>query len=154
LPRECWPPLAAILLLGPALPLLFMGEEYGETRPFLYFTSHSDPDLAKAVSEGRRREFSATGAGDVPDPQDVATFIASKLTHRRDGVHAEMLKVYKQLLELRRRHRDIISREWPQVSISGRVLSMARSSFTLRANLGPDAAGGLGPWAWDVLPAR
>jgi len=154
LPREAWPPLAASLLLGPALPLLFMGEEYGETRPFLYFTSHSDPDLAKAVSEGRRKELIADGAGEVPDPQDIATFRASKLTHGRDGVHAEMRKLYKQLLELRRLYRQSISREWPSVSIGGRVLSMTRSSFMLRANLGPQPAGGLGPWAWEVLPAR
>ena len=61
---------AAMLLLSPYVPLLFMGEEYGETNPFLYFVSHGDPALVEAVREGRRREFAAFGwAGKIPDPQ-------------------------------------------------------------------------------------
>ncbi|MHB1927221.1 MAG: malto-oligosyltrehalose trehalohydrolase [Leptospirillum sp.] len=72
--------VAALVILSPALPLLFMGEEYGETRPFQFFTSHGDPDLIRAVREGRAREFAAFGwKGDVPDPQDVRTFEASRL---------------------------------------------------------------------------
>jgi maltooligosyltrehalose trehalohydrolase len=67
----------AILLLctAPHVPLLFMGEEYGETRPFQFFTSHPEPELAKAICEGRRAEFAAFGSftGTVPDPQDPAT---------------------------------------------------------------------------------
>ena len=61
---------AAILLLSPYVPLIFMGEEHGETNPFLYFVSHGDPALIEAVREGRRREFAAfVWTGDVPDPQ-------------------------------------------------------------------------------------
>jgi maltooligosyltrehalose trehalohydrolase len=152
LPQEAWPPLAATLLLGPALPLLFMGEEYGETRPFLYFTSHSDPDLAKAVSEGRRREFIARGEAEVPDPQAVETFSASKLTHRRDRSADSMRGLYRNLLQLRREYQECISREWPQVSIDGKVVTMVRSRFSVRANLGPEPASGLPAWGWKVEP--
>jgi maltooligosyltrehalose trehalohydrolase len=152
IPREAWPPLAAILVLGPGLPLLFMGEEYGETRPFLYFTSHSDPALAKAVSEGRKREFIAAGVGDVPDPQDPATFLASKLSHRRDGDHGVIRDVYQQLLRMRRRYQRCIAEEWPRVSWAGNVVSISRSEFSLKANLGPESALGLPPWGWRVEP--
>jgi maltooligosyltrehalose trehalohydrolase len=150
LPHEAWPPLAAILLLGPGLPLLFMGEEYGETRPFLYFTSHSDPALAKAVSEGRRREFAARGEAAIPDPQAVETFSASKLTHRCDGSAIAHRDLYRNLLQLRRQYQDCISTEWPRVSIDGKVVSMVRSRLSLKANLGPWPASGLLPWGWEV----
>lgn len=67
---------AGMVLLSPFVPLLFMGEEYGETAPFLYFTSHSDPTLVEAVRKGRLEEFAAFGCEDeVPDPQDEATFL-------------------------------------------------------------------------------
>ena len=76
----------AIVLLGPFTPMLFMGEEYGETRPFMFFTNHQEPELAQAVTEGRTREFAGHGweeiyGGDVevPDPQDPTTFLRSKL---------------------------------------------------------------------------
>ena len=153
LPEGAWPPLAAIFLLGPGLPLLFMGEEYGETRPFLYFTSHSDPALAKAVSEGRKRELIAAGVENVPDPQDPATFLASKLSRRSDGVHREILRTYRTLLELRRRYKQCIAGEWPRVAIHGRAVSVERSAFTLQSNLGSEPALGLGPWSWRVEPA-
>jgi maltooligosyltrehalose trehalohydrolase len=96
---------AAILLLSPYVPLLFMGEEYGETHPFLYFVSHSDPKLVEAVREGRRKEFAAFGwSGEVPDPQAEATFDASRLdwdaAHRPP--HAQLRALYRDLLELRR----------------------------------------------------
>ena len=70
------------LLFAPQVPLLFMGEEYGETAPFQFFTDHDDPAIATATREGRRKEFAkfAAFAGeDVPDPQALATFERSKL---------------------------------------------------------------------------
>ncbi len=71
---------AGLVLLSPFIPLLFMGEEYGETAPFQYFIDHSDPELVNAVREGRRREFAAFGwEEEPPDPQDEATFLRSKL---------------------------------------------------------------------------
>lgn len=96
---------AGAVLLGPFVPLLFMGEEYGETNPFLYFVSHSDADLVRAVREGRQREFAAFGwAGEPPDPQAEATFLASKLDHtrKREPAQAAMLAFYRALLRLRR----------------------------------------------------
>ena len=71
---------AALLILSPYVPLLFMGEEYGETNPFQYFIDHGDDRLVEAVRDGRRREFESFGWGsDVPDAQDDATFQRSKL---------------------------------------------------------------------------
>lgn len=69
----------ATVLLSPYLPLLFMGEEYGEKAPFLYFIDHGDPDLIEAVRQGRKREFAAFGWTDIPDPYDQETFERSKL---------------------------------------------------------------------------
>jgi maltooligosyltrehalose trehalohydrolase len=97
---------AALLLTGPFVPLLFQGEEWGASSPFLYFTDHDDPDLGRAVSEGRRREFSYFGwrPEDVPDPQDPATFERSRL--RWDEIagpgHADLLAWYRSLIALRR----------------------------------------------------
>jgi maltooligosyltrehalose trehalohydrolase len=96
---------AAILLLSPYLPLLFMGEEHGETNPFLYFTSHGDPGLIEAVREGRRHEFAAFGWGaDVPDPQSPATFEASRPRwERADTPPGSRLRaLYRDLIRLRR----------------------------------------------------
>jgi maltooligosyltrehalose trehalohydrolase len=72
------------VVFATSIPLVFMGEEYGETRPFQFFTDHIDPTIADATREGRRKEFeSFTGfASEVPDPQDVATFLRSKLERR------------------------------------------------------------------------
>ena len=73
---------AGALLLSPFLPLLFMGQEYGETAPFLYFVSHSDPGLIDAVRKGRSHEFAAfSWRGEVPDPQAPGTFERSRLDH-------------------------------------------------------------------------
>jgi maltooligosyltrehalose trehalohydrolase len=93
------------VLLSPYVPLLFMGEEYGETNPFLYFVSHGDLKLIEAVREGRRKEFENFGWGDdVPDPQAEETFERSRLDRRRIAVaeHARMLALYRDLLRLRR----------------------------------------------------
>jgi maltooligosyltrehalose trehalohydrolase len=100
--------LTAILLLSPHVPLMFMGEDWGETRPFLFFAGFSG-ELAEAVTEGRRREFAdfpafAGHTGDVPDPIDPATFEASKIDWaRRDSPagRAAREKV-RHLLDLRR----------------------------------------------------
>lgn len=96
---------AASLLLAPYVPLLFMGEEYAESAPFLYFVSHSDPDLVEAVRRGRREEFAAFAwRGDVPDPQSEEAFARSRLDHSLERVrdHAAMLEFHRALLRLRR----------------------------------------------------
>ncbi len=96
---------AGALLLSPFVPLLFMGEEYGEPHPFLYFTSHTDPDLVEAVRRGRKEEFAHHGwQGEPPDPQAEETFQRSKLQWglREQGEHAALLGWYRELLRLRR----------------------------------------------------
>jgi maltooligosyltrehalose trehalohydrolase len=153
-PWEALYPAAALVLLGSGTPLLFMGEEYGETRPFLYFTSHGDPALAKAVSAGRRKEFIAKGAEDVPDPQDPATFERSKLAHRRDGRHAHLREHYRRLLALRRKHLTSIAARFPEVAVDGTAFTLRRDELIVRANLGPRPAGGLAPWGLVIEEAQ
>ena len=96
---------AGINLLSPFVPLLFMGEEYGETAPFQYFTSHGDPALVEAVRRGRHEEFAAFGwEQKVPDPQDEQTYKRSHLDHslRERGKHQTLLRFYQQLIRIRR----------------------------------------------------
>jgi len=98
---------ACAVLLSPFLPLLFMGEEYGEKAPFLYFTDHSDAALAEAVRDGRRSEFAGFhGKDQVPDPQAETTFLNSKLDHTlsQQGTHRVLLEFYRELLRLRKAH--------------------------------------------------
>ncbi|MCA1833168.1 MAG: malto-oligosyltrehalose trehalohydrolase [Actinobacteria bacterium] len=99
--------IAGVLLLAPFVPLLFMGEEYGELAPFQYFVGHTDPDLVENVRRGRREEFASFGwADDVPDPQDETTFESSKLDHRlkHKEPHASILALYRDLLRIRKDH--------------------------------------------------
>jgi maltooligosyltrehalose trehalohydrolase len=151
-PWEALYPAAALVLLGSGTPLLFMGEEYGETRPFQYFTSHGDAALARGVSEGRRGEFIA-GAGEVPDPQDAATFERSRLTHRRDGRHAHLREHYRRLLALRRKHLTTIAARFPEVEVDGTAFTLRREALVVRVNLGAAQAGGLAPWAVEIHEA-
>jgi maltooligosyltrehalose trehalohydrolase len=102
LPAEARPLAAFCTLLSPFTPLLFMGEEYGELAPFQFFSSHIDREIAEATREGRRREFSAFAqfGGEVPDPEDPATFERSKLSRHEDPAIA---RLYAALIEARRR---------------------------------------------------
>ena len=96
---------AATVLLSPNIPLLFMGEEYGETVPFLYFIDHGDPALVEAVRRGRRAEFASfTWEEDIPDPQDPITFERSRiqLGSPRDPRQAAMLRWTRTLIDLRK----------------------------------------------------
>jgi maltooligosyltrehalose trehalohydrolase len=96
---------AAALLLSPYIPMLFMGEEYGEDVPFLYFVDHSDPELIKGVREGRKKEFEKFGPQDEPkDAVDEKTFLESKLNweKRKEGRHHILLQWYRELIHLRR----------------------------------------------------
>ncbi|MGB8273647.1 MAG: DUF3459 domain-containing protein, partial [Alphaproteobacteria bacterium] len=96
---------AGIVLLSPSIPLLFMGEEYGEEAPFQYFVNHSDQALIEAVRKGRREEFSAfQPEGETPDPQDEATFFRSKinLDRRHQGKNKILFEFYKMLIKLRK----------------------------------------------------
>jgi maltooligosyltrehalose trehalohydrolase len=96
----------AVTLCAPYVPLLFMGQEYGETSPFHYFASFGDPGLAEAVREGRKREFAAfAGARHFPDPNDPLTFEQSKLNWGRLQLseNCGILRLYVDLIALRRR---------------------------------------------------
>jgi maltooligosyltrehalose trehalohydrolase len=98
---------ATATLLSPYAPLLFMGEEYGERAPFLFFTDFGDPALQEAVSRGRQEEFTAFGwAGEIPDPQALPTFVRSKLNWdlRSQEPHRRLWEFYRTLLGLRRMH--------------------------------------------------
>jgi maltooligosyltrehalose trehalohydrolase len=95
---------AGAVMLSPYIPMLFMGEEYGEAAPFLYFVSHSDPNLIEAVRKGRREEFkSFDWIGEPPDPQSVDTFLKSKLgwEKRAQNERRVLLDFYKNLIKLR-----------------------------------------------------
>lgn len=97
---------AALVLTSPFVPLIFQGEEWAASSPFQYFTDHPEPELARAVREGRRREFAAFGwkPADVPDPQARETFERSRLRWDElgSGLHAEMLDWHRRLIRLRR----------------------------------------------------
>ncbi len=122
LPLEGLKLAAAAVVLSPFVPMLFMGEEYGERNPFAYFTSHGDPQLAQATREGRKREFSAFGwQEEPPDPQDPATFSASRLDwdRREEGEQRTLLDFYRELFRLRRRLPALRQLDRSQLSTAG-----------------------------------
>ncbi|MGQ4447172.1 malto-oligosyltrehalose trehalohydrolase [Streptomyces griseus] len=102
---------AALVLTGPFTPMLFMGEEWGARTPWQFFTDHTDPELAEAVRNGRRREFGAHGWAEeeIPDPQDPATRDRSVLdwTEPEREPHARLLAWYRELIALRRTLPDL-----------------------------------------------
>jgi maltooligosyltrehalose trehalohydrolase len=148
---------AAVVLLAPNLPLLFMGEEYGEPHPFLYFTSHGDPGLVEAVRQGRRAEFAAFAwQGEVPDPQDAATFQASKLQHELadQGEHRVLRAWYAALLRLRRALPAL--RAFDKDQVEARVVAPGDVLFVRRTlpagwwGCGGASASSLAPQDWGA----
>jgi maltooligosyltrehalose trehalohydrolase len=124
-------------LLSPFVPLLFMGEEYGEQAPFQFFSDHIDVEIAEATREGRRKEFAAFAQFsqiEVPDPQDVATFERSKLRRERDDALAAL---YSELLAVRH---ELPAGEAEEISFdeSERWLRVRRGTFELVANFGSE----------------
>ncbi|MBF0254851.1 MAG: malto-oligosyltrehalose trehalohydrolase, partial [Candidatus Omnitrophica bacterium] len=95
---------AALLLTLPYTPMLFMGEEWGETAPFRYFVHHGDPGLVAAVRKGRFEEFKEFGWKKIPDPQSPATFAASRIRWKRAGTERgrRWMRLYRDLIRLRR----------------------------------------------------
>jgi maltooligosyltrehalose trehalohydrolase len=130
---------AALVLLGPYTPLLFMGEEWGASTPFCYFTDHQDPALAEAVRNGRRREFAAFGwkPEDIPDPQAPETFAASRLRwdERDERTHASMLRFYTDLVTLRREHPGDVEVR----AVGANRIEIRRGDLTVRVDLVNDA---------------
>ncbi len=114
---------AGLILTSPFTPMLFMGEEWGAATPWRFFSSFPEPELGTAVTEGRRREFAEHGwsSGDVPDPQDPATFDASRLDWSEPGrePHAGMLDWYRRLIRLRNEHPDLRDPRLDRVRVDG-----------------------------------
>ncbi len=157
LPFEGLKLAAGLLLLSPFIPLLFMGEEYGETAPFLYFVSHSDVGLIEAVRRGRREEFSAFAwRGEPPDPQDEVNFLRSKLQHhlRSEGRHRALFDFYKRLIHLRKelpalahpskdrievipfeKEKALLIRHWHENDEAVAVFNFARRQTSIRVQL-------------------
>jgi maltooligosyltrehalose trehalohydrolase len=131
LPPDALRVAAAVTLFSTCTPLLFMGEEHFEERPFQFFTDHIDPEIAKATQEGRRKEFEdfASFSGEhVPDPQDVDTFLRSKLSVREPD------PFYRELLAL---HRDLPRElEVVQADDDAKVLHLRRGGVELVADFG------------------
>jgi maltooligosyltrehalose trehalohydrolase len=167
-PREAVRAAAAVYLLGPQVPMLFMGEEWGASSPFLFFCDF-EPDLAPLVTQGRRDEFAKFPEFNdpetrerIPDPSDRATFEASKLRWDEIGEaeHARFLDHYRELLELR--HREVVPRLagapggeglYRLVGESGMRVQWTLgdgSVLTLLANLGPERE----PGGFEKPPGR
>jgi maltooligosyltrehalose trehalohydrolase len=135
---------AALVLGSPYTAMLFMGEEWGASTPFQFFSSHPEPELARATAEGRKREFADHGwdADMIPDPQDPQTFQRSKLDWSEvdAGEHAKLLQLYRDLIALRRNESDLAD-PWLENLIvdfdeQDRWIVLRRGSLTLACNLG------------------
>jgi maltooligosyltrehalose trehalohydrolase len=122
---------AGLVLLSPWVPMLFMGEEWGETRPFLYFVDHGDPALREAVRTGRTQEFEGLITGDVRDPAARSTRDASVLdwSKLKDQGHRRMLQLHKELIVIRRRYPSITDpdRENHVVRQTGQVITLTNA---------------------------
>jgi maltooligosyltrehalose trehalohydrolase len=134
---------AALVLTAPFIPLLFQGEEWGATSPFLYFTDHDDPELARNVTEGRRREFAAFGWNpeEIPDPQAVETFERSKLkwSEHEAEPHTGLLAWHRRLIELRRKIPSLSDGRLDKVGVrfdeNGKWLVVKRGPVVVACNL-------------------
>jgi maltooligosyltrehalose trehalohydrolase len=146
-PLEAVKLATALLFVAPALPLLFMGEEYGETAPFQYFTSFLDRELTEAVRRGRTAEFARFAwTRPIPDPDAPSTFVTSRLNHSLVSAprHRELYRYYRRWLELRRAHPALgpahKQRTRAILDAAGQVLTVTRSApggagIVLSANL-------------------
>jgi maltooligosyltrehalose trehalohydrolase len=138
---------AGIVLTAPFIPMIFQGEEFAASTPFQYFADHEDPEMARAVKEGRRGEFAAFGwnPADIPDPESVETFQRSKLTWNEvhQGRHEEMLEWYRRLIQLRRGSPSLNDGEPGQTTTSfseeKKWLVIEREAVTVMSNLGTEA---------------
>jgi maltooligosyltrehalose trehalohydrolase len=138
---------ATIVLTSPFTPMLFMGEEWGASTPWQFFTSHPEPELGRATAEGRIGEFAEHGwdADVVPDPQDPETFTRSKLDwdELEREPHSRLLGVHRALLALRRAHPDLVDPDLSRVSVTWddaeRWLVVHRGSLRVVANLSGEA---------------
>ncbi|MFI2737520.1 malto-oligosyltrehalose trehalohydrolase [Streptomyces sp. NPDC018711] len=139
---------ATLVLTGPSVPMLFMGEEWGASTPWMYFTDHTDPELAEAVRRGRKREFAAHGwsEDEVPDPQEPATRDRSVLdrSERERDPHRRLLAWHRQLIALRRTLPDLTDPDLGGVKVAfdeeARWLVFRRGDLRVAVNLGGEPA--------------
>ncbi len=135
----------ALVLCSPFVPMLFMGEEWAASTPFLFFSSHTDPQIARATSEGRISEFEAFGWDEsrVPDPQEPGTFERSRLRWDEIGepAHAEMLEWYRRLIRLRRNAPELRAGRLDRidVKVEGQRLTLGRGQVTVVCDLAADS---------------
>ena len=140
---------AALVLTSPFVPMLFQGEEWGASTPFLYFTDHRDPALAEAVRRGRAAELAGFGRtpDEVPDPQDPDTFERSRLdwSEPEREPHAGLLRWHRDLIRLRRDLPELTDGRMGAVRVvfdeAARWLAFERGRVTVALNLGPAEAG-------------
>ena len=133
-----------LVLMAPFVPMLWMGEEFAATTPFLYFADHEEEEMRKLVSEGRKRDFAAFGwdESQIPDPEAPETFERSKLkwTEVHEGQHADMLQWVKDLIELRRCNVDLNDGDFGHLKVSssheGKALTMQRGAVRVIMYLG------------------
>ena len=132
-----------LLLTAPYIPMLYMGEEWATSSPFLYFADHEDEELRKQVAEGRKQEFSGQGFdGDVPNPEEPETYEKSKLNwdEQNKGKHAEMLAWVRELIKLRRRHTGMNDGDMHHLRVScaaeSKTLIMERDEARVVINFG------------------
>ena len=139
---------AALLLTSPCTPMLFMGEEWGASTPWQFFTDHTEPGLAEAVRRGRRSEFAAHGWSfeQVPDPQDPATVERSRLdwSEAETGEHGRLLAWYRDLIRLRRERSDLHDGRLDRVrvwhDVDARTALIRRGEHLVVVNLGSSPA--------------
>jgi maltooligosyltrehalose trehalohydrolase len=139
---------AVMVLLGPFTPMLFMGEEWGASTPWQFFTSHPEPELGEVTAAGRLAEFARMGwdPAVVPDPQDPATFHRSKLDWAEPARarHAEVLTLYRRLIALRRSYPQLTDPRFDRIDASyddeQRWLLMDRGGLQIVANFADTAA--------------
>lgn len=135
---------AAIVFFAPFVPMLFQGEEWGASSPFLYFTDHAESDLGEAVRKGRCEEFAAFGwdPKEIPDPQAHETYARSVLywDERAFDPHQSILQWFRQMIDLRKRFPDLkdgrLDRVRVEFSESEGWLVIARGALVLACNLG------------------
>ncbi len=146
---------AALVLLSPYVPMLFMGEEFAAQSPFPFFCSHESAGLNQATSQGRLEEFAQHGwkPEEVPDPADPATFESARLNWDFDQDQEAMLSTYRELIALRKKHR-LAQRDYGEfeVSTEGQVLYLRYEHLELQANCSgaDDHSQGLGPWEYRI----
>ncbi|ORW33420.1 malto-oligosyltrehalose trehalohydrolase [Mycobacterium paraense] len=137
---------AALALGSPYTAMLFMGEEWAASTPFQFFSSHPEPELARATAEGRKAEFAEHGwdADEIPDPQDPQTFLHSKLNWDEvgSGEHARLLSVYRELIALRHHDADLADPWLEHLTIDydeeQRWISIGRGRLRIACNLGSE----------------